>query len=847
TKCYEEGLSTFRKLVDNLASGKTTGRKQESSGRQYFAKAKRPENAAILDWRKSAEELYALVRALDFGGYDNPLGHPKCVIGGDVFVVSEATPADVSGSPGTVIEAANDSLVVACQSGGLRMRVEARVDGVQVDSLDVKPGDHLPLLDSAMSEAVNEVVGQVSRHESYWVDALVGWKPLQLPYDTGAAPSGRPLQSLPLEHAKIKDAAASLGIEDAVDLFGAFLSLVFSKLTSSDFTIGIVPNVPSPLNLVAGTVPWNVSVGAEKSISDAAASLAQSLAAVRGRESYLLDLPSRFPETRDLPLASYRVSLQAESAAHHRTLPSVLNISVSADATESTWQFDDAAITSDNVARVQSQLRVLLDALVANPAADLDALSLLTAEESTTLIHDWNDTGIDVPEFCVHQLIEQVVDRRPDAVALVHRGRSLTYREMDERANMLAAELIEKGVESETLVGIYIDRSIEMVLSCLAVMKAGGAYVPLDPEFPRDRIAFMVEDAEIEHVLTVSGLLEDLPAEVETVILADEMLASGSDAQERPRANVDPANLCYVIYTSGSTGRPKGVQLEHRNVANFFVGMDGRIEHEDPGVWLAVTSLSFDISVLELFWTLARGFEVVIFDGVDASATEPTVNKPIDFSLFFFASGEGGDESADKYRLLMDAARYGDQNGFVAVWTPERHFHAFGGLYPNPSVASAAIAAITDNVRIRAGSCVSPLHTPIRIAEEWAVVDNLSRGRVGISFASGWQPDDFVLMPDNFADRKALMFHQIEEVRELWRGGSVRYTNGKGKEIDVRTLPRPVQDDLPVWITAAGSPDTFRMAGERGYNILTHLLGQSKEELADKIEVYRKARAENGY
>jgi hypothetical protein len=189
---------------------------------------------------------------------------------------------------------------------------------------------------------------------------------------------------------------------------------------------------------------------------------------------------------------------------------------------------------------------------------------------------------------------------------------------------------------------------------------------------------------------------------------------------------VESHALAYLIYTSGSTGKPKGVMVEHRNVANFFAGMDARIEHDPPGVWLAVTSLSFDISVLELFWTLARGFRVVLSSDEDralvsggGSAVSSYGQRKIDFSLFYFASDEG-ERAADKYRLLLDGARFADENGYSAVWTPERHFHAFGGLYPNPSVASAALAVITKNVKLRAGSCVSPLHHPIRIAEEWA-------------------------------------------------------------------------------------------------------------------------------
>src|SRR2546421_1289805 len=214
--------------------------------------------------------------------------------------------------------------------------------------------------------------------------------------------------------------------------------------------------------------------------------------------------------------------------------------------------------------------------------------------------------------------------------------------------------------------------------------------------------------------------------------------------------------------------------------------------------------------------------------------------KHMDFSLFYFASADVG-ESPDKYRLLIEGAKFADTHGFAAVWTPERHFYAFGGLYPNPAVTSAALATVTERIQLRAGSVVLPLHDPLRVAEEWAVVDNLSQGRVAISFASGWQPNDFVLAPQNYATRREVMLRGIETVRRLWRGEKVRRRDGNGTEIEVSILPRPLQPELPMWVTAAGSPDTFRLAGEIGANLLTHLLGQSIEQLAEKIAVYRRS------
>ncbi len=221
----------------------------------------------------------------------------------------------------------------------------------------------------------------------------------------------------------------------------------------------------------------------------------------------------------------------------------------------------------------------------------------------------------------------------------------------------------------------------------------------------------------------------------------------------------------------------------------------------------------------------------------------PASDRPIHFSLFFFSESASKDPAAS-YRLLLETARRGDQLGFAAVWTPERHFQNFGGFYPNPAVLASHLAVITERIGLRAGSVVLPLHHPARVAEEWAVVDNLSGGRVGVSFASGWHPTDFALYPPHFQDRKEVMFRHIEVVRALWRGETVRMPGVDGREVEVSTLPRPVQPHLPIWVTGSTSNVTWTRAGEIDANVLT--IVQPLPVLADKIARYRAARAAQG-
>ncbi|AYF74929.1 LLM class flavin-dependent oxidoreductase [Nocardia yunnanensis] len=220
--------------------------------------------------------------------------------------------------------------------------------------------------------------------------------------------------------------------------------------------------------------------------------------------------------------------------------------------------------------------------------------------------------------------------------------------------------------------------------------------------------------------------------------------------------------------------------------------------------------------------------------------------RAMDFSLLFFAS-DAQQHGDGRYRLLLDSARFADAHDFRAIWVPERHFHSFGGLYPNPAVLGAALATATERVRIRAGSVVLPLHHPIRIAEDWSVIDNLSGGRVDLAFATGWNADDFVLADQHYADRVERTRTGIDTVQRLWRGESVTLPNGAGEQRAVRIFPAPLQPALPTWLTCSGGVERFEMAGALGVNVLTALLFQEVDELGAKVAAYRAARARHGH
>ncbi|WP_049974261.1 MupA/Atu3671 family FMN-dependent luciferase-like monooxygenase [Azospirillum sp. B4] len=212
-------------------------------------------------------------------------------------------------------------------------------------------------------------------------------------------------------------------------------------------------------------------------------------------------------------------------------------------------------------------------------------------------------------------------------------------------------------------------------------------------------------------------------------------------------------------------------------------------------------------------------------------------------SVMFFSAESG---ARDPYDLVIEAARQADAAGFEAVWLPERHFDRFGGPYPNPAVIAAAVSQVTARIRIRAGSVILPLHDPLELAEAWAMVDLLSHGRVDLAVGSGWNPQDFVLSPDTFANAKSVMRTRLDELRHLWAGGAVQRRSGKGETVEVTPHPAPSRPDLNVWIATTGNADSFAWAGRSGFNVLTMMLGSGMTDLADRIRVYREARSEAG-
>jgi amino acid adenylation domain-containing protein len=263
----------------------------------------------------------------------------------------------------------------------------------------------------------------------------------------------------------------------------------------------------------------------------------------------------------------------------------------------------------------------LLESAVANPEEKVSHLSILTDKERKEILVDWNSTQREYPnDVALHQLIDQQSLRTPKAVAVSMGNEQITYRQLNERANQLANYLQQRGVGPETLVGIFLERSIDMIVALVGVLKAGAAYIPLDPAYPAERIAFIVEDAGIPLLITQQNLIPILPVSKATLVEID--AASDHISRESkgtPRIDIGQDGLAYVLYTSGSTGKPKGVQITHRNLVSFLLSMQSEPGLKSSDSLLAVTTLSFDIAGLEIYLPLITGAQVILTSRPEAA------------------------------------------------------------------------------------------------------------------------------------------------------------------------------------------------------------------------------------
>ncbi len=468
-----------------------------------------------------------------------------------------------------------------------------------------------------------------NRAPAYWRDTLRGAPTvLDLPSDRSrqpGAPHGPAVRtwSLPADLAESLEAFGDReGVGLAVVAATAFELLLARYSDQADFAIGVTADETTDVLVLRADLAGRPT--AREALHRVARALGEG-------QEHALPLPRLLeavgPETEPGAHPLFQVGF-ARSAGAFRDLASggldlVLAVGHTDEGVQASFDYDPALFDAETVERMAGHLEALLRGIVAEPERRAAWLPLLTAEEERRILRAWNDTATDFPrDRCLHRLFEDNARARPEAIAVIAEDQTLSYAELDRRANRLAHQLRDAGVRPEVRVGLCVERSVGTAVGILGILKAGGAYVPLDPEYPKDRLEFMLGDADVAVLVTQERLRGELPAHGARVVSLDgeaDAIAARPDGD--PASSVEPDNLAYVIYTSGSTGRPKGIALRHRGVVNNLTDLNDSFDVGPEDRVLAISALSFDMCVYEVLGTLAAGGAIVIPDA--AAAMDP--------------------------------------------------------------------------------------------------------------------------------------------------------------------------------------------------------------------------------
>ncbi len=485
------------------------------------------------------------------------------------------------------------------------------------------------LIDMDIAKRIETFEAKLVKHEGFWLERLATRQPILLPYaKTASLLANAP--TIKRSHWLVPDEVATfiLSCPDVSTvshfLLTAFIAYLARISQTYHFDIGLKSDLQNQCvgleGFFAEYMPYRIHIDHQQSFKQVFETVQTQIDLTAKHTDDLWDLVKNYPELCSQWEQSfeYRSSVLIEQvtrldAAKAKPGYQLLFI-IPEEGKECCWVYDTQILDDDSIARMQDQFTTFIQSIVTETEGCLAKLPLLSDRELHKILVEWNHTHADYPQdTCLHQLFEAQVEKTPEAIAVVFEDQQMTYQELNISANQLAHHLQALGIGPDMLVGICVDRSLEMVIGLLGILKAGGAYVPIDPSYPQERIAYMLEDSQVAVLLTQQKLVVSLPQHCAMLVLLDadwEQIAQ--QKSENPSSGVDPLQLAYTIYTSGSTGKPKGAMNTHQAICNRLLWMQQAYELTPEDRVLQKTPFSFDVSVWEFFWPLLTGARLIV-------------------------------------------------------------------------------------------------------------------------------------------------------------------------------------------------------------------------------------------
>ncbi len=665
--CYEKSIETFAELIDDIGAGRVQRTVQDLNGRSYFSRWRRPNTTGYIHWNTTAEKISQLVRALTVGPYQNRLGLAKISVGNKLFIVGQARIlTEASAAPaGTILSMEEQSVHVSTQSNDIELTDFCSIEGeVQhstafLSAAGLRAGDILPMMSDGERTAVTQIHTQLAKHESFWTEQLTNLRPLILNTAQHATVWTAPITSSSHTQAvpeKFLTFAKSINWERQLL---AALTLYLSRISQmAAYSIHYSDNHLSQTIMgydlfFAPHVPLNIVTQPQQTFEQFSKQLGEQLRLTQKQLTYSHDLWVREPALNGMPVSPSQLPiairhLQNKGDLSHHPMAHHLELIVLQDEREIIWRYQPDIFAAETIQKMVARLAVLLAGVAENPTLSMAQLPILTEEELTQLLVEWNQGEVSTTaNEPIHRTFEQEVARDPHKTAVIFANddpdspieldEQLTFTQLNQEANQLAHHLrLHQPIPPDTVIGICLERSLYSTTAFWAVLKAGAAFVFLDPHLPQERLHFMLDDAQVKTVITIKQWQNRLPTSCNLVLMDEHAPQIG----QAPSNNLDvqPArnDLAYIVYTSGSTGLPKGVMIEHgglmdRTIWHKAVGLstrEDRLIHSKP--------LSFDASYIELINSLMMGGSMVIVPQAlqrNITATAVIIKK---YDLTFF-------------------------------------------------------------------------------------------------------------------------------------------------------------------------------------------------------------------
>ncbi|MFN6486361.1 MULTISPECIES: non-ribosomal peptide synthetase [unclassified Nostoc] len=460
------------------------------------------------------------------------------------------------------------------------------------------------------------------------------------------------------------------------------------------------------------------------------------------------------------------------------------------------WEYNTDLFDISTIERMTGHFVTLLEGIVVDPQQRISQLPLLTKSEQQQLLVEWNDTQADYPrDKCIHQLFEQQVERTPDAVAVVFENEQLTYHQLNCRANQLAHYLHSLGVKPDKLVGICVERSLEMVIGLLGILKAGGAYLPLDPEYPPERLRFMLEDAQVSLLLTQQQLIDKLPPNQAKLVCLDEAWPQiAQNNQHNPTTGVKAFHLANLIYTSGSTGRPKGVMIEHQGLCNLAQAQIQTFGLTCSSRVLQFASFSFDASTWEFIMALFSGGTLYLGTKDSLLPGKPLIERLRDYSITHITLPPSAlavmpVEELPTLQTIIVAGEASSAE-LIKQWSVNRNF--FNAYGPTEASVCATIAKCNNNKKISIGKAIA--NTQVYILDEnlqpvpVGVPGELHIAGVGLArgYLNRKELTQQKFIPNPFSDEAHSRLYKTGDLARYLNDGNIEFLGRIDRQVKIR-------------------------------------------------------------